>query len=86
MRIPELRHSIPFSFSGTTASERQSFLFLRQELPVRLANIMMEIQLLPESLLAQPSCQRVVDWYRQSFTEILQFSGANPESSATRDE
>ena len=53
---------------------------------MRLANIMMEIQLLPESLLAQPSCRRVVDWYQQSFTEILQFSAADPDSSATCDE
>ncbi|KAF0293931.1 [Pyruvate dehydrogenase (acetyl-transferring)] kinase isozyme 2, mitochondrial [Amphibalanus amphitrite] len=71
---------------GTTASERQSFQFLRQELPVRLANIMMEIQLLPESLLSQPSCRRVVDWYQQSFSELLQFCAANPESSAARDD
>ena len=53
---------------------------------MRLANIMMEIQLLPETLLSQPSCRRVVDWYQQSFTDILQFSAANPESSAVRDE
>ncbi|CAG0919485.1 unnamed protein product [Notodromas monacha] len=40
---------------GLNATERTSFNFLRLELPVRLANIMAEIQLLPEHLLAMPS-------------------------------
>lgn len=61
---------------GRSASEQQSFTFLRQEVPVRLANIMREIQLLPESLLSQPSCRMVCDWYMQSFNDILHFDKA----------
>ena len=40
---------------GQTASEAESFLFLRKEIPVRLSNIMKEINLLPGNLLQMPS-------------------------------
>ena len=40
---------------GRTATEQDSFHFLKKEVPVRLANIMKEINLLPSSLLAMPS-------------------------------
>ncbi|KAK7938267.1 hypothetical protein WMY93_001593 [Mugilogobius chulae] len=50
-------------FGSTNACERTSFVFLRQELPVRLSNIMKEINLLPERLLTTPSVQLVHNWY-----------------------
>ncbi|KAK7792147.1 hypothetical protein R5R35_000414 [Gryllus longicercus] len=62
---------------GLRACERQSFLFLRKELPVRLANIMKEIALLPEHLLRMPSVRTVNDWYVRSFREILEFETAD---------
>ncbi|XP_073986241.1 pyruvate dehydrogenase kinase isoform X2 [Rhodnius prolixus] len=65
-----IKHFVDF---GMSACEKKSFLFLRQELPVRLANIMKEIHLLPVNLLRMPSVELVNDWYAQSFTEILQF-------------
>jgi len=71
---------------GKSASEQQSFIFLRQEVPVRLANIMREIQLLPESLLKQPSCRTVTDWYMQSFNEILVFDKMDPTTPAVLDD
>ena len=40
---------------GRTASEEESFTFLKKELPVRLSNIMKEINLLPPNLLQMPS-------------------------------
>lgn len=58
---------------GKNAVETKSFLFLRQELPVRLANIMKEINLLPEKLQSMPSVALVEKWYEMSFEEILQF-------------
>jgi pyruvate dehydrogenase kinase 2/3/4 len=59
--------------AGLSACQRQSFVFLRKELPVRLANIMKEIRLLPDSLLRMPSVNLVNDWYVRSFEEILEF-------------
>lgn len=44
------------------ACERTSFSFLRQELPVRLANILKEIDILPERLVNTPSVQLVKSW------------------------
>ncbi|EMP33940.1 [Pyruvate dehydrogenase [lipoamide]] kinase isozyme 4, partial [Chelonia mydas] len=44
---------------SSNGCERTSFAFLRQELPVRLANILREIDLLPNQLLSTPSVQLV---------------------------
>lgn len=59
--------------SGLSACERKSFIFLRKELPVRLANIMKEIHLLPENLLKMPSMGIVNNLYATSFEDIMQF-------------
>jgi len=56
-----------------------SFLFLKREIPVRLANIMMELQLLPDELLQQPSVQDIISQYAQSFAEVLQFENRQPD-------
>lgn len=64
---------------GLNACERKSYLFLRKELPVRLANIMKEIALLPENLLRMPSVGLVNQWYERSFEEIIQFEQMEPE-------
>jgi len=63
-------------FSGLSACERKSFIFLRKELPVRLANIMKEIHLLPENLLKMPSVGIVNNLYATSFDEIIDFEKA----------
>lgn len=49
-------------FGSSNACEKTSFTFLRQELPVRLANIMKEINLLPDRVLGTPSVQLVQSW------------------------
>ncbi|CAB1424241.1 unnamed protein product [Pleuronectes platessa] len=66
-------------FGSTNACERTSFVFLRQELPVRLCNIMKEINLLPNRLLATPSVRLVQTWYNDSLMEILEFLDKNPD-------
>ncbi|XP_058509632.1 pyruvate dehydrogenase (acetyl-transferring) kinase isozyme 2, mitochondrial-like [Solea solea] len=66
-------------FGSTNACERTSFVFLRQELPVRLSNIMKELNLLPDRLLATPSVQLLQTWYIQSLMEILDFLDKNPD-------
>uniref|UniRef100_A0A452J747 Protein-serine/threonine kinase n=1 Tax=Gopherus agassizii TaxID=38772 RepID=A0A452J747_9SAUR len=68
-------------FGSENACEKTSFMFLRQELPVRLANIMKEISLLPDNLLKTPSVQLVQSWYVQSLQEILDFKEKSAEDS-----
>nr|XP_057938603.1 pyruvate dehydrogenase (acetyl-transferring) kinase isozyme 1, mitochondrial isoform X1 [Doryrhamphus excisus] len=66
-------------FGSENACEKTSFNFLRQELPVRLANIMKEINLLPDNLLRTPSVRLVQSWYVQSLQEILEFKSKNAD-------
>ncbi|CAL8304842.1 unnamed protein product [Lota lota] len=70
-------------FGSINACEKTSFVFLRQELPVRLSNIMKEINLLPDKLLTTPSVQTVQSWYIQSLMDILEFLDANPDDHKT---
>uniref|UniRef100_A0A1B6DAJ3 Protein-serine/threonine kinase n=1 Tax=Clastoptera arizonana TaxID=38151 RepID=A0A1B6DAJ3_9HEMI len=65
---------------GLKACERKSYMFLRKELPVRLANIMKEINLLPENLVRTPSVGLVNQWYTKSFEEILEFEKSDGNS------
>uniref|UniRef100_A0A2S2N6D1 Protein-serine/threonine kinase n=1 Tax=Schizaphis graminum TaxID=13262 RepID=A0A2S2N6D1_SCHGA len=58
---------------GLKANEQKSYQFLKKELPVRLANIMKEIHLLPDNLLKMPSVNLVNNWYTQSFNEMIEF-------------
>ncbi|XP_056155894.1 pyruvate dehydrogenase (acetyl-transferring) kinase isozyme 3, mitochondrial isoform X2 [Lampris incognitus] len=69
-----------FSSSGReNACEKTSYMFLRKELPVRLANTMREVNLLPDNLLSQPSVRLVQKWYMQSFVELLGYENRKPE-------
>jgi len=61
---------------GQTASEEESFTFLRQEIPVRLSNIMKEINLLPSNLLQMPSVLIVQDWHARSFRDLMEFESS----------
>ena len=71
-----------FELSGRNACEKTSFTFLKKEIPVRLANIMKEITLLPENLQQMPSVTMVQNWYIQSFKEMLEFQNKSPEDDA----
>jgi len=62
-----------FKEFGLTGTEEDSFVFLRKEIPVRMANIMKEINLLPGNLLQMPSILILQDWYAQSFKELVQY-------------
>jgi len=44
--------------------------YLRQELPVRLAHRVLELDALPDGLSEMPSVQRVKGWYALSFEEL----------------
>lgn len=68
-------------FGKKKNSERGSFVFLRKEIPVRLANIIKEIYLLPDQLLLMPSIKTVTNWYEQSFEDIIKYEDADPNNS-----
>uniref|UniRef100_A0AAY4AUM2 Protein-serine/threonine kinase n=1 Tax=Denticeps clupeoides TaxID=299321 RepID=A0AAY4AUM2_9TELE len=68
-------------FGRDNACEKTSYMFLRKELPVRLANTMREVNLLPDKLLNQPSVKLVQKWYMQSFLELLEYENRNSEDA-----
>ncbi|CAD5222393.1 unnamed protein product [Bursaphelenchus xylophilus] len=70
-----IQQYLDFGLNGTAQS---SYLFLRKELLVRLANIMQEISLLPPMLLKMPSTKIVSEWYQQSFDDLLAFENVEP--------
>ncbi|KDQ09050.1 hypothetical protein BOTBODRAFT_179382 [Botryobasidium botryosum FD-172 SS1] len=47
--------------------------FLLEELPVRLAHRVRELEALPHNLSDMPSIQKVKNWYAQSFEELVTF-------------
>jgi len=66
---------------GRNASLESSFLFLRREVPVRIANIMKELRLMPLELRETRGCRVVTNQYAQSFKELIAFErldGKNP--------
>uniref|UniRef100_A0A8C8EKE0 Protein-serine/threonine kinase n=1 Tax=Oncorhynchus tshawytscha TaxID=74940 RepID=A0A8C8EKE0_ONCTS len=67
-------------FGSANACEKTSFVFLRQELPVRLANIMKEIDFLPDKLLSTPSLQLLQSWYATSLMELVGFLEKDPDN------
>lgn len=74
------RESVYFNL-GLNACEKKSYIFLRKELPVRLANIMKEIALLPDNLSRTPSVGLVNAWYVRSFEEVLRYEQMDPTPS-----
>ncbi|XP_029200637.2 pyruvate dehydrogenase (acetyl-transferring) kinase isozyme 2, mitochondrial-like isoform X3 [Acropora millepora] len=72
-----------FTTFGKTAKPVESFQFGRHELPVRLAHIIREIDLLPKNLLKMPSVEFVRSWYVQSFRELLEFQEEDETEEVT---
>ncbi|KAK0422795.1 hypothetical protein QR680_007791 [Steinernema hermaphroditum] len=66
---------------GRKETATASFVFVRNELLVRLANIMKEMTFLPAKLLSMPSVGRVTNWYYQSFEDLLYFENADVDCS-----
>lgn len=64
---------IPLS-AGTLFRASQ---FLSEELPIRLAHRVQELETLPDGLSEMPSVKKVHDWYAQSF-EVCGMSGPLP--------
>ncbi|VEL16707.1 unnamed protein product [Protopolystoma xenopodis] len=69
----KLRFPINSQNLGHHAPPRKSFEFLKFELPTRLANIMQEIKLLPQSLLNTTSVHEVLSKYERSFEDLIMY-------------
>ncbi|KAH8073798.1 alpha-ketoacid dehydrogenase kinase [Cristinia sonorae] len=54
--------------------------FLLEELPIRLAHRVKELDELPHNLSEMPSINKVKDWYAQSFEELISFPGPPMDS------
>ena len=52
---------------GKSHDHTDSYLFLKKEIPTRLANMIMELKLLPEDLLNQKECAEILNDYITSF-------------------
>ena len=52
---------------GRVHDPQGSFLFLQKEIPTRLANMIMELKLLPEDLKMQKECTEILNDYISSF-------------------
>ncbi|CAF1026122.1 unnamed protein product [Rotaria sordida] len=76
-----LKKIIEFAREGDA---QQSFLFLRNELPVRLASMMKEMGHLPSRLLEMPSVKTVNGWYGTSLFELYSFRDSQPTNEIVR--
>ena len=61
----------------TNYTEERSYNFLKKEVAVRLAHMIMEIQHLPKELHMEEKCLFTIQKYSQSFKEVIEFCKAN---------
>ena len=61
------RFSFSFYLTPLAGSLFRASQFLSEELPIRLAHRVQELDNLPDGLNEMPSVRRVQDWYAQSF-------------------
>ncbi|CEJ80636.1 Putative Pyruvate dehydrogenase kinase [[Torrubiella] hemipterigena] len=79
-----LRQMVQFGDNPSTGTLFKASQFLAEELPIRLAHRVQELEDLPDGLNEMQSVQKVKDWYAQSFEEITQLG--RPElDKETRD-
>lgn len=67
------------------SSQEKSFNFLKREVAVRLAHMIMELQHLPKELQAESACQKTIADYCQSFGEVLKFEDLEASDVALED-
>jgi len=60
---------------GKTNDNLGSFHFLKKEIPTRLANMIMELKLLPPDLMTQRECSEILSDYISSFKEMVKYEG-----------
>nr|XP_036585879.1 uncharacterized protein CTRU02_04030 [Colletotrichum truncatum]KAF6796070.1 hypothetical protein CTRU02_04030 [Colletotrichum truncatum] len=67
-----LRQMVQFGEKPSVGTLFRASQFLAEELPIRLAHRVQELDELPDGLNDMPSVRRVQDWYAQSFEELTQ--------------
>ncbi|KAH7015624.1 pyruvate dehydrogenase kinase [Ilyonectria destructans] len=72
-----LRQMVQFGEKPSVGTLFRASQFLAEELPIRLAHRVQELDELPDGLNEMPSVIRVKDWYAQSFEEITQLPRPN---------
>ncbi|CAK7563351.1 MAG: [Pyruvate dehydrogenase (acetyl-transferring)] kinase isozyme 2 [Sporothrix epigloea] len=65
-----LRQMVQFGERPSVGTLFRASQFLAEELPIRLAHRVQELENLPDGLSDMPSVRKVQDWYAQSFEEI----------------
>ncbi|KAK6360360.1 hypothetical protein TWF730_006504 [Orbilia blumenaviensis] len=65
-----LRQMVQFGQNPSPGTLFRASQFLSEELPIRLAHRVRELNNLPDGLSDMPSIQKVANWYAQSFEEI----------------
>ncbi|KAK4179970.1 putative pyruvate dehydrogenase kinase [Triangularia setosa] len=65
-----LRQMVQFGEKPSSGTLFRASQFLAEELPIRLAHRVQELETLPDGLNEMPSVRKVADWYAQSFEEI----------------
>jgi len=63
----------PISIAELLRGDRATFAYLSSEIPIRLANMVLELELLPEQLLRQENCAAILKDYVTSFGEVVAF-------------
>jgi hypothetical protein len=72
---------VQFGEKPSTGTLFRASQFLSEELPIRLAHRVQELNELPDGLNEMPSIRRVRDWYAQSFE--VRYIGASVSSALT---
>ncbi|ROW12926.1 hypothetical protein VPNG_04643 [Cytospora leucostoma] len=67
-----LRQMVQFGEKPSVGTLFRASQFLAEELPIRLAHRVQELETLPDGLSEMPSVKKVHDWYAQSFEEITE--------------
>ena len=66
-------------------SEEQSYRFLKEEVAIRLAHMISQLQYLPVPIRDNVKPQWTIEKYCQSFREVLVFKDKNPNPAVMRD-
>ena len=63
---------------GHRSLEEASFTFLKKEMAIRIAHMIMELQRLPKDLHEEEVCMKTMDKYCTTFKEVIEFQDMEP--------